>query len=328
MTRIEKIDGSAERMALAIAKANRDLRAAFMSAVSFIRDSRTIDQIERLLIDGRFEQALAEATAAFTAFADSYVGVIVVNGAAEAAIASQALPVFVAFDQTNVRAVKMITENRLRLIREFTAAQRSATRAALIDGIERGINPRQMARAFRDSIGLTAHQERAVQNFRRLLIEGDRAALSRKLRDRRFDPSIRRMLDGGSGLSSAQIERMVGRYRERSLAHRATTIARTEGLRSTHQGSELLFEQLVDEGRVQADEVEGTWDDAGDDRVRDFESGAQTSHKSMNGQTRPIGVPFTSGAGSSLMYPGDPNGPAFDTISCRCLVLRRFKLPS
>ena len=48
---------------------------------------------------------------------------------------------------------------RLRFIREFTDGQRDATRVAMVDGIERGLNPIAQARNFRSSVGLTARQQ-------------------------------------------------------------------------------------------------------------------------------------------------------------------------
>ena len=38
----------------------------------------------------------------------------------------------------------------------------------------------------------------------------------------------------------------------------------------------------------------------------------------MGGQLRRRGVPFRSGNGNALRYPGDPQAPASDVIQCRC----------
>ena len=54
------------------------------------------------------------------------------------------------------------------------------------------------------------------------------------------------------------------------------------------------------------------WVAARDSRVRE-------SHRSADGQVVPIGQPFTVG-GATLAYPGDPAGPAAETIRCRCAV--------
>jgi hypothetical protein len=48
------------------------------------------------------------------------------------------------------------------------------------------------------------------------------------------------------------------------------------------------------------------------------------SHRAMHGQTRGVDEPFESGAGFSLMYPGDVNAPPEETIQCRCTVGTRM----
>mgnify|MGYP000932874301 CR=1 FL=1 len=50
-----------------------------------------------------------------------------------------------------------------------------------------------------------------------------------------------------------------------------------------------------------------TWLSSGDPDVRD-------SHAGLNGKTYPIDERFPNG----LLYPGDPSGPAGETINCRC----------
>lgn len=232
--------------------------------------------------------------------------------------------VIVDFDQSNTRATRIMAENRLRLIREFTEAQRRATREALVEGVRRGANPIEQARRFRDSIGLTQSQQRAVDNYQRALEELDGRALRRELRDRRFDPTVRRALANDEPLSRTQIDRMTNRYRERFLAHRAKVIARTEALRSVHAGTQELYSQAIESGELLPNQLQQEWNTAGDERVRDFAQGAQTSHRSMQGQTQPIGQAFISGAGNSLRFPGDPNAPGFETIQCRCAVGTRI----
>jgi hypothetical protein len=58
------------------------------------------------------------------------------------------------------------------------------------------------------------------------------------------------------------------------------------------------------------DEFEQVWLATIDRRTR-------STHKTADGQRVPVGQPFTVG-GSSLRYPGDPLGPAKETIQCRC----------
>ncbi len=301
-----------------LGRAENDLQRALISAVTASRDVATLAELERLILSGRLEEALeAAAAAGAVRLADEVTSVFVLAGRDTSEFLSDVLEVAVGFDQVNDRAVDVMRRERLRLIREFSAEQRAATREALTDGIARGANPVEQARAFRGSLGLTAKQQRAVNNFRDMLSAGSREALSRGLRDRRFDGTIERAIRLEEPLSGAQVERMVGRYRERTLAFRARTIARTEALRAVHQGSQEAYRQAADEGHVDLGELVQTWVTAGDERVRG-------SHRPMNRQRRPFGEPFVSGSGSMLQHPGDSDAPASETVQCRCALATRI----
>ena len=82
----------------------------------------------------------------------------------------------------------------------------------------------------------------------------------------------------------------------------------------------MLFQQAIDDGDVQAQELVRTWRSASDARVRH-------SHQAMNGQMREFGAAFKTGNGYSIMYPGDINAPASETIHCRCVVVTRMTKP-
>jgi len=310
------------------------LSAAWLAIVETMRSARTTDELADLLASGRFEEATAMVTAAARRFSAAWTQEFVRAAELTADDVERALrnaargEVVVDFDLANEGAVRVMRENQLRLVREVSDQQRRAMREAMQDGMNRGLNPRAQARAFRDSIGLTQHQVRSVNNYRRLLETNNPEALQRALRDRRFDPSIRRALESGKPLTRTQIDNMVRRYRERFIAHRAETIGRTEALRSVHQGAFQMYRQAVESGHVAADEMNREWNTAGDERVRTFENtGGQTSHASMQGQVvQGLDTPFISGAGNQLLYPGDPSAPAYDTIQCRCVVGVRLSL--
>ena len=61
-----------------------------------------------------------------------------------------------------------------------------------------------------------------------------------------------------------------------------------------------------------------------DDATAAYER-VRVSLVAMNGQSRDLQEPFTSGAGNSLRFPGDPLGPASDTVNWRCVVARTLK---
>jgi len=225
--------------------------------------------------------------------------------------------VAVSFNPGNPRAANIMSQNRLQFITEFSRAQREATRWALVNSLEAGDGIAETARAFRDSIGLTRMQEQAVANYRQLLEDGSSEALSRALRDRRFDPSVERAVEGDP-LSADQIDTMVTRYRSRYLDYRAETIARTESQRAMSQGREEALQQTLEQADIGRDAVERVWHATRDNRTRD-------AHRAMDGQTVGMDEPFEDGDGNELMYPGDPDAPAETTINCRCVVSYRVK---
>ena len=287
------------------------LRSAFVDAVEQIRGQTTLAQLEDLIERGRFQEALETAGAAGVLYAGAVNATFVGAGQDTAAFMRDRLGRVIGFDNVADRAVRLMRANNLRLVREFTIEQTIATQRALADGIRRGINPRAQARLFRDSIGLTARQLEAVENYRRALESNSLTALTRELRDRRFDPTVRRAASTGDPLSTAQIDRMTDRYRQRFLAHRAEVIARNESFRAVHEGTDEMYEQAFDQGAIDPQTVTFTWHTAGDGRVRD-------SHEGMNGQTRPVGEPFITGAGNSIRFPHDPAAPVSETALCRC----------
>lgn len=289
----------------------------FLEVVKTIRDSSTLADLQALILAGNVEEALVTAEIAALRLSNMFGDAFVLTGHNTARMLENSLDVIVNFDQVNTRALDVMTRNQLRLVREFVDEQRAATRVALLDGIERGANPREMARAFRDSIGLTAKQQQYVLNYRDQLQRLDSNALQRALRDRRSDPTVLRAIRDGKALTPKQIEMMVGRYHARWLKYRSEVIARTEALKSVHAGNHEMYRQAVDSGTLVADELKRTWDTSEDGRERDH-------HGSMDGQVVGLFEPFTSGLGNQTLEGPGSFGIAEEDIQCRCAVTTRF----
>lgn len=295
------------------------LRRRFRDLVQRILDASPIATLTRMINEGRVEEAIDVVGRAATQLAAETTGAYIASGKDVGQFLDNALAVVVDFDQVNPRAVRWIEENRLRLIREFGNSQREAVREAVRQGILDGANPIEQARNFRGAIGLTQRQVRAVNNFKKLLQNRSAQALTRKLRDRRFDSSVIQHVRGDRVLTPDKIERMVSRYRERYLKYRANTIARTEAAEAVHAGNEEMFRQAIDSGDVQAEQLTRTWHTARDERVRG-------SHRDMHRQKRQFNTPFLSGLGNELRFPLDPNAPPEDRIQCRCSVATELVL--
>lgn len=223
----------------------------------------------------------------------------------------------------NVNALHELQLSTLNLIREFSLEQREAVLAVLRDGVARGLNPNDLARQLRASIGLTAHQAGIVSNYRRALERAHQDAgaaanaLGRALRDGRYDRTVAAALRNTAPLTAQQIDAMVARYQERWIAYRARTIARTQALRAAHMGELAAWQAAFESGDVNPNEVIQTWETARDDRVRH-------SHTTLQGQQQPYGVPFKTPGGSQLRFPGDPEASPSETINCRCILTRQI----
>lgn len=93
---------------------------------------------------------------------------------------------------------------------------------------------------------------------------------------------------------------------------RALTVARTESLGAVNAGA---FAGAVRDAAERGDPDPGkVWlSTVGDGRTR-------PTHVEADGQRRPLHSPFRVG-GASLLFPGDPRGPAGEIINCRCSLL-------
>jgi hypothetical protein len=311
--------------ALLVATEGR-LRRAWVAMVAHLREENSVERIAARLHTEDPVVGVGAAAALFAAGEHlAYVNAGQVTARwldkqlRPAAVAKK-LPVFDPLDSEAMRAAE---RNRLELIREIEAEQRMLVRDILMEGARTGANPRVVAREIRETIGLTEYQRGIVENYRRQLESGAYAqALERELSSGVSDRAIAAALRDTRALTPAQIDTAVERYRANMVTARAETIARTEGLRIAHQGSEELYRQAVERGDLEASQIERTWNHS---------PGAKNSknervfHRVMHGQVRGFGERFESGLGGQLRYPGDPEASGEETISCRCCLSTRVK---
>jgi len=158
-----------------------------------------------------------------------------------------------------------------------------------------------------------------VLNAREELENLDSNYFTRKRRDRRFDSIVRKAIDADKPMSAADINRITGRYSDRLLELRGTTIGRTEALSSMNEASDEALRQVVQQGLAPPEAVLRIWDAAGDSKTR-------ASHVAMDMQERGLDETFTAGSGASLMHPGDSShgAGAGEIINCRCIVTHKI----
>ena len=309
-----------------LAGTEKAIRKAFMEFLSHFSDEAVIAAIERMLAAGEIEAAYRLVEQYSAQMAVNISGNIGIVGTATAKELSDMLPGLIAvhFDPAHPRAAALIRQNALEFVVQFNGEQRAATRQALVRAYEQGMGERAIAQEFKNSIGLTRTQERAVANYRELLTNvgsGSTEALSRALRNPAKDDMIERYASIKKPLTPKQIDSMVASYRKNYLRYRAETIARTEGIKATSIAREEANRQMLAQTGIDPGRVTRIWNATRDSRTRDW-------HASMNDQRRPLGVKFEDGKKNELMFPGDPDCPdPSSVINCRCAITVEISKP-
>lgn len=307
------------------------VQQAFLQAIYDARAGAHVDQIVRMIEAGNIDGAIRAAGLdpnVFRPFDLAITQAFEAGGnltaqAVPAIISADGLRTVFRFSVRNPAAEDWLLNLSSNAIQQILTDQRQMIREVLTTGMSKGLNPRTVAldlvgridkatgRREGGLIGLTSSQAKWVQNYEEELRSiNPSAALDRLLRDKRFDPTVRRAIDTGDPIPSDTVDKMVVTYRNRALRMRAEAIGRTEAMAALHGAQEQSIQQAIDAG-IDPQNVRFVWHTARDKRVRD-------THKTMEGETVGVGEPFITGSGAQLMYPGDPNGPPEEIINCRC----------
>jgi hypothetical protein len=309
------------------------LRRAFLESIFNIRDRAQLDQIVRMLeardVDGAV-RAVGLDPASFRSF-DKAIGQAFEAGGdftAKALPAIRDASGFVATFQFGIRnpaAERFLSDHSSTMVRDIVDDQRNMVRGFLTQGLARGDNPRTSAldlvgrintatkRREGGVIGLTSSQEGWVRNYAdELASDTPDAALTRALRDKRFDRTVAKAARDGTPIPADMQARMIRNYRNNALRNRAETIARSETIRALHVAQDQALNQAIAAGAVEPGGINVTWRSAHDSRVRD-------AHRELDGQTIRRGGTFQSSLGA-IRYPGDPSASAANTIGCRCFL--------
>lgn len=307
------------------------LRRAFLETVRRLADDiqikKLVEMIEKGDVDGAlravgldpvnyrpFDLALLQA---YEAAGTS------VLGAFPSSRDSEGLRIKTQFDVRNVRAEQWLRLHSATVVRDLREDQREGIRSFLEANLQRGSNPRVVAldlagrinprTGHRENgiIGLTLQQVQWILNYALELDTLDPKALTRNLRDARFDRSLKRAIDTQTPLSSDLRAKMLAQYRNRAIRYRAETIALTETMTALHEAQDEAMRQAIDAGQVKREHVVKIWRSARDARVRD-------THRALDGKTVPFDGLFQSPSGAFLRFPGDPQAPASERIRCRC----------
>ncbi len=316
------VDDPAERLNLLLDQQEARISVIFRTAISDLKSELNLNELADLIEQGRVNDALDRLQYAAEQLGSASNVAFITAGQSTADFLRGADVARVVFNAVNLNAVAAMQQNRLELIREFTAEQRKATSMALVSGVAAGTNPVAAARNFRDSIGLTSTQWSHVASYRAALervgVDQQAAdnALGRALRDGRTDRTVMAAARNNRPLPADKIDMMVRRYTERYVKHRGEVIGRTEAMRAVNQGNEEAYRQAIASGEINADQLSREWRTRLDGRER-------RTHMMLNGQKKGWGEPWVTENGE-IKYPGDPDAPAKETIQCRCAILTRI----
>lgn len=329
MTPREKLDALVELFA-------PNIQSAFLAAISDVVDnlilSQVISAIEAGDVEGAF-RALGFSDAAMrpltAAIEQAYEqGGVLTGETFPKYMQTSSGRVMFRFNVRNSRAEAWLRDKSSDLITRVQDDARQNIRQTLQRGMIDGRNPRNVAldivgrvdgtgKRTGGLIGLTGQQGRWVTNVQTSLRDLSEKYFDYELRDKRFDPTVRKAIDSDKPLTADVIEKLTTRYKAAALKYRGEMIGRTEALQSLNASEyEATKQAVVDQGAAKTSAVSREWDSAGDSRVR-------FSHRRMDGQkVTGFDEAFTAPSGAKMLHPGDGSlgAGADEIIACRCRV--------
>ena len=231
------------------------------------------------------------------------------------------------FDGSSPRAEAWLSKRAGLFVQGIEDDTLAMLRMVLIDGSERGLSADKVARSIVGRsengvrvggfLGLTEQMTDYATRARDELGDLSNAYFRRELRDRRFDKTIRAAIKAGKPLTAAQVERIVGGYRERMLGYRGRQIGRNEAHTAAAAAQYEGFRQLIDAGKIETVTKRWQWNAGGQKEPR-------LQHQAMaQAPARNFDQAFNFPDGVAMQYPHDPVGGAKHSLNCRCVAIYR-----
>lgn len=174
-------------------------------------------------------------------------------------------------------AEEFIRHYTLTLAGDLSRSTYRAVQDIMLRGFQEGMHPYEMAALIKNVIGMTPRQAEGLQRLR----------ASMKL----------------SGTNDMQIARTLKAYKDKSIARRARTIARSETIRAASAGQQLLWSRAADVGLLSRELTLRKWIVTPDDRL--------CPHcRAMKDVRAPLNKSFKTDYGHIEMPPLHP--------TCRC----------
>jgi hypothetical protein len=181
------------------------------------------------------------------------------------------------FDLTNPYAIQAAQSIVGDLITQVSEETIDTVRETIAQSIENGIPPRNAAKFISSIVGLNGPQARALAKFRDGLMNAE------------------------AKLAQSRIDTLVANYGDRLLRQRGLMIARTETIRASVAGTQVAWQQAVQQGVLNAQTMGQVWIDTED------ESTCPACDQLASEDPIPMGGQFSNG------MDGPPDHP-----DCRC----------
>lgn len=139
----------------------------------------------------------------------------------------------VRFDISQPRIQNWIDENAGLRIQGVTDEIKAATDAMVRESYENSLPPRRSAKIVRESIGVDERQARGLMNYQIKLEQ--------------------------QGVTGDDLIRRVSARREQYINDRSYRIARTETANAVNAGHQVIWEQAVEDGHVDKDQLKRRW---------------------------------------------------------------------
>lgn len=343
--RDEDLSAKIEALADSIAPG---LSKAILDALEGVTDQVTLKAMIEALETGNVSAALDLLSndvfqAQLQPVKENLENAVFAGGALAAANVARFTATGFIFERLNPRLIDWLNEYSFDLIRQIGETTREGIRDALVAGMQSGEGAIATARKVRPLIGLTKRQGAAVGAFRKELetfhtrssakgwnlggkisrangrqvfaIDADGnpidGIVERRLRDFRFDGSLKRAMASGKPLTPSQIDKMVAAYARKYRRYRSEMIARTEAIRTTNVGVQDAWRQAIEDGKIDESTVVRRWIVTKDERLCPICSPIPSLNKEGVG----MGEAFATPAGPVMLPPVHP--------ACRCTVFIR-----
>lgn len=174
------------------------------------------------------------------------------------------------FDASNERIRNYANKYTATLVENIREQTKDAIGSLTLNGINQGMQPRQIAPKIKQLVGLNSRQAQALRNREAQLVK--------------------------QGFKGSRLNELITDYRDKQLTYRAETIARTEASFINNNGLAMIVEENVSSGYIDPRTAQKKWVVTPHDNLCDICA-------PMNGQTVGIYDEFNLGTGQSLLIP-------------------------